>query len=189
MSTDAYIIIAAAVGGAVLLRALGKRLQKRRRTRRAKGTVENSRTHVWRRESAAKAFSKIRRGEIPSESVLGYLRKVDPLEFEEIILLSLRVAGYQTGARGAYSGDGGIDGIASRGGVKYIVQCKRYSGHISAKDVRRLESECSRRGCGGLFIHTGRTGKESREVVGTDFSRVKIISGDALVRLVTGEEQ
>lgn len=189
MSTKSYIIIAAVVVGAVLLRALGKSLQRSRKRRRAKGVVENSRTHVWRRESAAKAFAKIRRGEIPRGSVLAYLRKVDPLEFEEIILLSLRAAGYRTGARGSYSGDGGIDGIVSRGGVTYIVQCKRYSGHISAKDVRRLEGECSRRGCGGLFIHTGRTGKESREVVRTDFSRVKIISGDALVRLVTGEEQ
>lgn len=189
MTADRPIIIAAAlfVAATVLLPALGRRTRRKRKTRR-RGKVEDARTHVWRRESAAKAFAKIRRGDIPRESVLAYLRKTDPLEFEEIILLSLRAEGYRTGARGAYSGDGGVDGIASRGGVTYVVQCKRYSGHISAQDVRRLEGECSKRGCGGLFIHTGRTGKGSREVVGTDYSRVKIISGEALVNLVSGTE-
>ena len=161
---------------------------RRRRSRRTRGTkVDSARSHVWRRESAARVFAMIRRGEMQPGQVLAYLRKIDPLEFEEIVLLSLRSAGFTVKNRGRYTGDGGVDGEVSRSGVDYIVQCKRYSGSIAAKDVERLENECARRRCGGLFVHTGKTGKGSRQVVAKDWSRVKIISGDALVGLLTGK--
>lgn len=112
---------------------------------------------------------------------LGYLRQVDPYVFEELVLISLRERGYRIRRNRRYSGDGGVDGRAWKGGRLHLVQCKRYSGYIQKADVGELERLCRKKRCLGLFIHTGKTGKGSIEAAS---DRVAIISGESLYELL-----
>lgn len=117
--------------------------------------------------------------------LLSYLRKTDPFVFEELVLISLRGRGYRIRRNRRYSGDGGVDGRASKSGILYLVQCKRYSGYIQKADVEALEELCRRKGCRGLFVHTGKTGKGSLEAAS---ERVSIISGSLLYELLINDK-
>ena len=72
-----------------------------------------------------------------------------------------------------YSGDGGIDGRASKDGEEYLVQSKRYRGYISRQHVEDFSRVCTRERLKGFFVHTGKTGDASWETAGT-FGNVDI---------------
>lgn len=111
-----------------------------------------------------------------------YLRKVNPYVFEELVLSSFERKGYKIKRNKRYSGDGGIDGRVYLNGQLYLVQAKRYSKHINPQHVKALEGAMQREGAkGGYFVHTGRTGAHSWEVV---HPSIQIISGVKLMELV-----
>ena len=85
-----------------------------------------------------------------------------------------------------YSGDGGIDGRVYRRSEKSYVQCKRYKGHIDPSHVEAFARVCAERHGSGYFVHTGKTGGKSREAAKAAGNRVTIVSGDALLRLLSG---
>lgn len=114
-----------------------------------------------------------------------YLRKVDPFVFEEMILTSIKRNNHQITRNKRYTGDGGIDGRAVINGVETIIQAKRYSSYIAAKDVEVFSSKCETLGSKGLFVHTGRTGKKAR---GLRHSNVDIVSGNRMLDLLTGNQ-
>ena len=113
-----------------------------------------------------------------------YLRQVDPLVFEEVVLSALEDAGAFVLRNRRYTGDGGVDGVvwmATHGWI--AVQVKRYSGHIDLQHVFDFLQEI-RRGSfdGGVLVHTGRSGKGVREAIRN--GGVTLISGDGLLCLV-----
>lgn len=55
-----------------------------------------------------------------------YLKQVDAVEFEYIIHALYRAMGYQVQAT-PVTNDGGSDGFATKGSVKIVLQCKRYT--------------------------------------------------------------
>lgn len=115
--------------------------------------------------------------------VFGYLRKVDPFVFEEIILTALKLQGHRVKRNSKYTGDGGIDGRVFIKGERYLVQAKRYKGHINLQHVKDFIRICEKDKSKGLFIHTGRTGKESHSV-GTNSDVLDIVSGNRLLHIV-----
>jgi restriction system protein len=113
-----------------------------------------------------------------------YLRCVDPLVFEEVVLSALEGRGCPVLRNRRYSGDGGVDGRCWIAGVGWgVVQVKRYAGHEDKEHVRRFTEWVDGHGvCFGLFAHTGRTGAGCYgELAG---SKVLLVSGERLVRLV-----
>ncbi|MEO1255657.1 MAG: restriction endonuclease [Bacteroidota bacterium] len=115
--------------------------------------------------------------------VIGTLRKLDPFQFEELILTCLQERGYRIVRNKRYTGDGGIDGRVYLNGQQYLIQAKRYRHHINAQHVSDFEMVIAQEGAaGGYFVHTGKTGKLSRQIGrrGT----ITFISGQALVHLV-----
>ena len=129
-------------------------------------------------KAASRVLSKVGvMGEWPR--ALGYMRKVPPQVFEELVLSVFERSGFLVQRGRRYSGDGGVDGrvwLAGRGFCS--VQCKRYSGHVDMGHVREFADLCKREGRPGLFVHTGRTGSGSAGEA----------RGSGLVAMVSGQD-
>lgn len=131
-------------------------------------------------------MKKLNALETPQEKFY-YLRGLDAFVFEEMILTSLKRQGYIIVRNDGYTGDGGVDGRAYLNGQHYLIQAKRYSGNIKAKDVEDFAKICKRRKGKGLFIHTGKTGDTAKQAA-LDLN-VEIISGARLLKLLHFDDQ
>lgn len=116
---------------------------------------------------------------------LGYLRKIDPLAFEELILTAVEDDNVSVRRNLRYTGDGGVDGELTHRGQRVLIQAKRYAAHIQRAHVAAFASLCATNNAWGLFVHTGRTGEGSRGVVTEAGGRVLIVSGHRLVEFLT----
>ncbi len=124
-------------------------------------------------------------GDRAAPRVFGYLRKIDPLAFEELALEAFRRAGVRVKRGRRYSGDGGVDGHVLHNAKWCPIQCKRYRNHIDPDHVRAFTRIVERSHVPrGYFIHTGRTGDASWEARG---SAVRMISGHRLIDLLRGQ--
>lgn len=145
------------------------------------------RKHAWNRERSWKDLKRIREID-PLKNpgpCFGWLRKVDPYRFEEMILSELARRGIEITRNTAYSGDGGIDGQFRFAGQPWLVQAKRYKGHIKQEHVWAFDAICQQRGARGLFIHTGRTPDALRQLK-RQCGDVRIISGEELMKFFAG---
>lgn len=136
------------------------------------------------------------RGHNVAPRVFAYLRKIDPAVFEEVVLSVLRHYGADIVRNRSYSGDGGIDGRFIWPGKwserrsaprrTYAIQCKRYSGVISHEHVAQFARIVAKnsRYAGGIFVHTGRTPKQSWHTVQS--APIHIISGAHLLDFLLG---
>jgi len=138
--------------------------------------------HFKKIRSARKKLTTFRSITDPGKQ-FSYIRKVDPFVFEEMILTALKDSGLKIKRNKRYTGDGGIDGKVVINGAMTLIQAKRYKGHIAAQHVTEFEGICRRRGCKGLFVHTGRTGKQAR----ANRNDVDIISGQRMLNLLLGK--
>ncbi|BBU78781.1 hypothetical protein EIMP300_01810 [Escherichia coli] len=75
--------------------------------------------------------------------------------FEELLLEGFEAHGFRTIRNKRYTGDGGIDGQVIIGKYRYLIQAKRYRGHIALQHVQEFEKLLKRHNCRGLFCHTG----------------------------------
>lgn len=119
---------------------------------------------------------------------LSYLRQVDPLVFEEVVMSALEDAGLLVLRNRSYTGDGGIDGVVwnPRGGW-LAVQAKRYRVHICRGHLRDFGGAIQRMNFdGGVFVHTGRTGAGAYEFLRD--SGIILLSGDRLLKLFLNRE-
>lgn len=137
----------------------------------------------WRHKAAKRVLEKLQTlDNLPTK--IAYLRKIDAFIFEELILEAFERRGCRVKRNKRYTGDGGIDGKFWINKHLYLVQAKRYSNHISAAHVREFVALCAKHRSKGIFVHTGRTGKLSKEIA-QQCSNVTIISGERLIQLVT----
>jgi restriction system protein len=118
------------------------------------------------------------------EAIIGYLKSMNPYEFEELLLTALKKQGFWIKRNVRYSGDGGIDGrYKSRLLSRWqFVQAKRYRNAVSRADIVQFEAVCRKKRTRGIFVHTGRT----PNIKGQTLHRVTIISGTSLVSLIKG---
>ena len=114
--------------------------------------------------------------------LLSYLRKIDPFVFEELILLAFKKKGFRIKRNKRYTHDGGIDGKCIRHGETFIIQAKRYSDYIKEEHVRQFIKVCHSHKKRGYFIHTGKTGNETKELIRLN-PQIKLLSGESLYSL------
>lgn len=119
-------------------------------------------------------------GEAKEAKAITYLRKIDAYVFEELLLSALEKKGFQISRNKRYSHDGGVDGRATYNGQLYYIQAKRYSKYVSLKHLEAFESIVGNNK--GLFVHTGKTGKNTFNKYRN--SNVIIISGSRLIALL-----
>lgn len=148
------------------------------RCRRKRGSSR----HRAFRKRAVKVYGKIAEGNLSDGQVLAYLRKINPYVFEELVLDSFERHGFKAIRNERYSGDGGIDGKVMKGGETYLVQCKRYKGYVKPGHVEEFARICEAYGGRGYFIHTGRTGRKSKNRA--YYGAVEVVSGNKLIKLI-----
>ena len=145
-------------------------------------TCRKKSKHYFKIKSADRALDVVGAISCPKRA-FGYLRKVDPFVFEEMVLSAMAKYGYKIKRNRRYTGDGGIDGQVKIDGDWCLIQCKRYSNYINNKHLTEFIDLCERKGCKGLFVHSGRTGKKCLVSISSSVD-VKIISGSGLLRLL-----
>lgn len=139
-------------------------------------------TRRWRIQSARRVIHTLfDTGTMSPGQQLSYLRKVDPLVFEEAVLLALAARRIPVQPNARYSGDGGIDGRCRFADRTVYLQMKRYKGHINPRHVQAFRSLCLSAGVQGWFIHTGKTGLTSKLHCGRE---IRIVSGQRLLALL-----
>ena len=146
----------------------------------------NRHKHNWKK--AIQIIEKLKsfEGENTEGRKLGYLRKIDPFVFEEVLLYSMKMKGLKVIRNKRYTGDGGIDGkMIDKNKVRYLIQAKRYKSHITLSHVKEFIQLVNkdRWANKGLFIHTGKTGKGVYEELKNQ--PIQIVSGQKLIDLVT----
>jgi restriction system protein len=141
------------------------------------GSIENSKRGVWsiiniedvhfllknasNRTLVDKINQQIEEDENWKEKIISViLNKVTPSGFERLIQRFLREKGFEQVEVTGRTNDGGIDlrGIAKINGIlsfHIIIQCKRYTGKVSSKEIRDFRGAMSGRTDKGLFITTG----------------------------------
>ncbi|MBN3171868.1 restriction endonuclease [Pectobacterium brasiliense] len=120
---------------------------------------------------------------------VSYLRRVNPYVFEELLLLAMERQGLKVIRNASYSGDGGVDGQVFIEGQCWLIQAKRYSRAIDPEHVAEFSALLIQHRCGGLFIHTGRTGAKSKQhenSIHKNTYPLHIISGKRLLSLLAG---
>lgn len=121
------------------------------------------------------------------EELMNVLLKMDPAAFERLVQRLLRESGFIQVEVTGRSGDGGIDGkgIMRLGGLlsfHVIFQCKRYSGSVSAAQVRDFRGAMVGRADKGLLITTGNFTKDAvREATRDGAPAIDLVDGDQLV--------
>ena len=139
----------------------------------------------WRVKKAAQVLFKIR-GFNSSGSHIGminYLKKIDPFVFEELLLTCFKEAGFKIKRNRRYTGDGGIDGKVWINGRQNLIQAKRYKSYIKKSHVQEFIDLCDKRKKDGLFIHTGKIGRESILLINNS-KRVKNMHDKDLINFI-----
>lgn len=137
--------------------------------------------HIRNINKSKKIIKKINQFEFDGQK-LNYLKKIDPFVFEELLLSSYEKKGYKIKRNKKYTGDGGIDGIIYKNNKEVYIQAKRYKGHINLQHLKDFQNLINRQGVDGIFIHTGKTGKASKEF-GANY-KLSIVSGSKLLKLI-----
>lgn len=126
---------------------------------------------------------KIQKEEHGDAKAISYLRNINPFVFEELILIVLKEQGFSTIPNKKYTGDGGVDGQVYIYGKLWAIQAKRYSSHVKKAHIEEFARLIDRKGfSGGLFVHTGRTGKDIRNSYRN--GNLIILSGSILIDFI-----
>lgn len=112
---------------------------------------------------------------------------MNPYAFEELLLTCCHERGWKIERNFKYSNDGGIDGRVTIAGKLYLIQAKRYSSHINPQHIRNFHQVIQKaKATGGFFIHTGKTGEMSKELLRE--YQISLLSGQRLVNFVLGKK-
>jgi restriction system protein len=111
------------------------------------------------------------------------IRALSWQDFERLIAEVFRRQGYTVTLTKA-GPDGGIDVDLSKGGKRYLVQCKQYrASKVGVPKVRELAGVvATEKAAGGIFVSSGRYTKEARRFAAK--SRIQLIDGRALAKLM-----
>lgn len=137
----------------------------------------------WRVKSSRNLIKNLHSKFYEKESYpqfMGYLKKIDPFLFEELILTVLENNKIKIKRNKRYTGDGGIDGKFYIDNQLYLIQAKRYKGHINLQHVKDFSVVCLKHKAKGVFIHTGKTGAGIKEHL-HDKNFITVVSGTHLL--------
>ncbi|WP_105203739.1 restriction endonuclease [Neobittarella massiliensis] len=121
------------------------------------------------------------------EKLKNVLLNLKPDAFERLTQRLLREAGFTQVKVTGKTGDGGIDGmgIVKLNGIisfHMLFQCKRYSGSVSAGEIRDFRGAMQGRADKGLFITTGKFSAPAVEEANRPGAApIDLVDGDELV--------
>ena len=105
-------------------------------------------------------------------------------EFELLVGEAFRLQGYAVTEIGGHGADGGVDLILTKGGEKFLVQCKQWRAYRVGVDVvRELYGVMAAKGAAGGFVVT--SGRFTEDAAGFANGRnVTLIDGPKLFGLI-----
>jgi restriction system protein len=148
-------------------------------------------TNITPAESLASAFRRLR--DVLMQDLSVALSQVSPEFFERVVVDVLVAMGYggnreDAGQAIGRSGDGGIDGIIKEDklGLETIyIQAKRWDGTVGRPEIQRFAGALQgHRARKGVFITTSAFSKDAREYVSHIDSKIVLIDGIELTRLM-----
>ena len=142
--------------------------------------------HLLCKLEASQQLKRLKKINTPQEQI-NHLRGVNPFIFEEMILTAIKKRGHKIKRNKRYTNDGGIDGQATIKGTDYLIQAKRYKNHIDPAHVRKFANTCKKHNKRGLFVHTGKTGKNSHQIAQN--TKIEIISENRLLNMLTTQNK
>lgn len=117
------------------------------------------------------------------------IRTLSPAGFERLSQRLLREAGFQQVEVTGRSGDGGIDGkgilqVNPLLSFQVLFQCKRYTGSVSASQIRDFRGALQGRADKGIFLTTGSFSADARREASRDGAPpIELVDADKLVRM------
>jgi restriction system protein len=120
-------------------------------------------------------------------SLLNVLLNLPPDGFERLCQRLLRESGFEKVQITGKSGDGGLDGIGVLQvnpfvSFKVLFQCKRYSGAVSASQVRDFRGAMMGRADKGIILTTGTFTSDARkEAVRDGVPPIELVDGEKLL--------
>lgn len=123
------------------------------------------------------------------EELLEIILSVSPTGFERLCQRLLRESGFQEVTVTQRTGDGGIDGIGVLQinpfvSFKVLFQSKRYSGSVSAPQIRDFRGAMMGRADKGIIITTGSfTADAKREAIRDGVPPIELVDGEKLLNL------
>ena len=134
---------------------------------------------AWRRSTRQQLVSDVAQSQA-SDALDGMTWR----EFEWLVGEGFRLQGYRVVESGGGGPDGGVDVVLTRGGEKFLVQCKQWRAFKVGVDVvRALYGVMAARGAtGGFVVTSGRfTADASMFASGRN---ITLLDGPALVNLI-----
>lgn len=107
-----------------------------------------------------------------SSGPIDYLLSLTPHQFEDAIAALFDTLGYSV-VQTPYSGDGGLDLIVGRNGVRYGVECKRYdptSNSVGRRDLQIFYAALQENELDGGYVVTTSTFTQQARGVAENFS-------------------
>lgn len=134
---------------------------------------------VWRRRERKTLVADVAHGK--AADALGGLGW---RQFEMLVGEAFRLQGYQVVETGGGGADGGVDVVLTRGGEKFLVQCKQWKAFKVGVDVvRELYGVMAAQGAAGGFVVTsGRFTEDARSFA--EGRNVKLVDGPKLHALI-----
>jgi len=110
-------------------------------------------------------------------------------EFEILVGEAYRLQGYQVTETGGGGADGGIDLALSKGGEKFLVQCKQWKAFKVGVDVvRELYGVMAAKGAtGGFVVTSGRFTEDAKAFA--DGRNVQLVDGSKLFAMIKQAKQ
>lgn len=113
---------------------------------------------------------------------LADLYRMNPLDFEHAVARWFRGRGYEEVRVTPAMGDGGIDILMRKDGLRYGVQCKKYhpESFVKIDELRAFVYALGRAGCDrGIFVTTAQYGAHGRREM--EEQGIELIDGRGLV--------
>jgi restriction system protein len=105
-------------------------------------------------------------------------------EFESLVGEAFRLQGFGVVETGGGGADGGVDLVLSKGGEKFLVQCKQWKAYKVGVDVvRELYGVMAARGATGGFVVTSGSFTEDAKAF-ADGRNVKLVDGQRLFSMI-----
>lgn len=121
---------------------------------------------------------------LTERQILEWLKNLKPNKFEEYISHLYSKLGYSTTINGG-SYDGGVDVVAEKDGIKFLIQCKRYNKNtISVHDIRDFYGAMAHDLVNGkgIFVTTNIFSKEAERFA--EGKPIELIDGFKLINLI-----
>ena len=132
-------------------------------------------------------LARRRREQLVSEAARGGADALDGMdwrEFEMLVGEAYRLQGYRVMETGGGGADGGVDLVLSKGGEKFLVQCKQWKAYkVGVQVVRELYGVMAAHGATGGHVVT--SGRFTQEAI--DFAagrNIELVEGSQLRVLI-----